>query len=105
MLLCFFILLCSAFGFCCVVWVIADWCTGSQNQATAVLILNERDARMMDLLLQEAKGAFSFKGKRNPVVLISYDLMHGTVGYDDMLFEEYERVLERYGAECYLIEP
>jgi hypothetical protein len=30
--------------------------------------------------------------------------MDGRVGRGDELFEEYDEILERYGAECYLID-
>ena len=105
MLLCFFILLFSVFGFCCAVWMLVDWKTATDNQAIAVMILNERDAKMMDLLLEDAKRSFFSKRARIPVVLISSELMSGTVGIDQTLFEDYERILDRYGAECYLIDP
>ena len=105
MLLCFFILLFSVFGFSCAVWMLADWGTAPNNQALAVLIMNQNDADLLDLLLEDARHSFFTKCSKSPVVLISSELMNGTVGFDDVLFEKYEQILDRYGAECYVIEP
>ena len=105
MLLCFFILLFSVFGFSCAVWMLADRGTAPNNQALAVLIMNQNDADLLDLLLEDARCSFFAKRARSPVVLISSDLMDGTVGIDGTLFEKYEQILDRYGADCYVIEP
>ena len=105
MLLCFFILLFSVFGFSCAVWMLADRGTAPNNQALAVLIMNQNDDDLLDLLLEDARCSFFAKRARSPVVLISSDLMDGTVGIDGTLFEKYEQILDCYGADCYVIEP
>ena len=60
---------------------------------------------MLDMLLHEAGSAFSRPRAARTVVLISTALMDGTVGFGEELLEHYENLLDRYGAECYLIQP
>ena len=73
--------------------------------ATAVVIMHHEDVCQLDLLLREARSVPFLKRRYPVVVLISTKLMDGTAGVGDELLPRYERLLERYGAECYLIDP
>lgn len=76
-----------------------------ENLAVAIEIRTREDADMLDMLLHEAGSAFSRPRPMRTVVLISTGLMDGTVGFGEELLEQYEDLLDRYGAECYLIQP
>ena len=95
----------AVFGFCCAVRIFAERIWTPEQLVVAIEILDLEDAEMLDMLLHEAGSAFLRKGRVRLVVLLSTALMDGTVGFGDELLEEYEALLDRYGAECYLIEP
>ena len=76
-----------------------------ENLTVAIEIRTREDADMLDMLLHEAGSAFSRPRAARTVVLISTALMDGTVGFGEELLEHYENLLDRYGAECYLIQP
>ena len=44
------------------------------------------------------------KGKARLVVLLSSELMEGTVGEGEDLYPEYQELLDLYDADCYLID-
>ncbi|MBR3895357.1 MAG: hypothetical protein IKJ35_09495 [Clostridia bacterium] len=95
----------AVFGFCCAVKMLAELLFPSDRIAVAVEIMEEQDARTMDLLLREAQTLSVGKGRGRMVVLISAALMDGTVGLGDTLDEEFAVLIDSYGAECYLIDP
>ena len=95
----------SVFGFYCFLRMVFDFFFARKLFWITVEIREERDADMLDMLLHEAGSAFLRKGRVRLVVLLSTALMDGTVGFGEELLEEYAALLDRYGAECYLIEP
>lgn len=95
----------AVFGFFCAVSAFLELLFASDRITAAVEVRERRDVDELDMLLAEARGAFLRKGKTRLVVLLSTDLMDGTVGEGDELHDEYADLLDRYGAECYLIEP
>ena len=97
-------LLFAVFGFCCAVWLACDWLFSSKRISVAVEIKNEKDADMLDMLLHEARSAFFKKQSVRPVVLVASELMNGVMGMGDELYERYAEVLDRFGAECYVID-
>lgn len=99
------ILLLAVFGFCCAVRLLSEWLFGSDRITVAIQIKDEKDADMLELLLHEARSAFFKKSALCPVVLVSVELMDGTLGVGEELYEEYAALLQHYGAECYLIDP
>lgn len=93
----------AVFGFYCALRMAADLFWNPKQIAIAVEVRNTKDAEMLDVLLHEAYSAFFRKGRRI-IVLLSSDLMNGTVGTDEDLFERYSDLMQSYGAECYLID-
>ena len=93
----------AVFGFYCAMRMLADLFWNPRQICIAVTVQNKKDAEMLDVLLHEAYSAFFRKGRRI-IVLLSSDLMNGTVGTDEDLFERYSDLMQSYGAECYLID-
>ena len=93
----------AVFGFYCALRMVADLFWNPKQIVVAVEVRNTKDAEMLDVLLHEAYSAFFRKGRRI-VVLLSAELMNGTVGTGEDLFERYSDLLQSYGAECYLID-
>ena len=98
------ILLLAVLGLCTAAWLLTDWLLGSDRITVAIQIKTEKDADMLDMLLHEAGSAFFKKRSQSPVVLVSVELMDGTLGEGDVLYDRYAKILERYGATCYLID-
>ena len=95
----------AVFGFYCALRLFADLFFASEQIVVAVEIRDQKDAEMLDVLLHEAWSAFFRKRHGRLVVLLSYELMDGRVGVGEVLFPAYLEILERWGAECYLIDP
>ena len=93
----------AVFGFYCALRMVADLFWMPKQLYVAIEVQNKEDAEMLDVLLHEAYSAFFRKGHRI-AVLLSSDLMNGTVGNGEELFEKYSDLLDSYGAECYLID-
>ena len=93
----------AVFGFYCALRMAADLFWNPKQIAIAVEVRNTKDAEMLDVLLHEAYSAFFRKGHRI-VVRLSGELMDGTVGVGEELFEKYSDLIQTYGAECYLID-
>lgn len=93
----------AVFGFYCALRMAADLFWNPKQLCIAVEVRNTKDAEMLDVLLHEAYSAFFRKGRRI-VVLLSSELMDGTVGLGEELFEKYSDLIDTYGAECYLID-
>lgn len=102
--LCGLILLFSTFGFCCALRMLTDWIFASRQICVAIEITEKKDADMLDVLLHEAESAFFRKSCVRPIVLVSSDLMNGIVGEGEELYPRYARMLDAFGAECYLID-
>ena len=93
----------AVFGFYCALRMVADLFWNPKQICVAVKVQNKEDAEMLDVLLHEAYSAFFRKGRRI-AVLLSSELMDGTVGLGEELFEKYSDLIDTYGAECYLID-
>ena len=94
----------AAYGIYCALKAMAEILFPAKQMAVAVEVCNEEDAEALDMLLYEAKLSFLRRGRTHLVVLLSTALMDGRVGLGDEIFEPYASLLERYGAECYLID-
>ena len=94
----------AVFGFYCAIRTVTDLLFPSRRLSVAVEVRDKKDAEQLDMLLEEAAVSALQRGTRL-VVLLSTDLMDGTVGVGDALFDSYDTLLERFGAECYLIDP
>lgn len=95
----------SVFGVYCALRTLVEWLSASERVAVAVEVRTKQDADVLDMLLHEARSAFLRRGHARIVVLVSTDLMDGTLGEGEELLDDYIDLLSRYGAECYLIDP
>lgn len=100
-----FVALLAAFGFCCALQTVLDRIFQPRNLSLAVEIRGREDADMLDMLLHEASSASFCLGRRRITVLISHELMDGTVGFGGRLLEEYQELLDAHGAVWYLFDP
>ena len=98
-----FAALLAVFGFYCALRMVVDLFWKPRQVCIAVTVQNEKDAEMLDVLLHEAYSAF-FRTRSRIVVLLSSELMNGTLGEGEELFEKYNDLMDAYGAECYLID-
>ena len=94
----------AIYGLSCAARVLTEWIFPQKRLVMAVELCTEEDARDLDLLLSMARTSVMRRGRGRICVLISTELMQGQMGQDLTLYEEYEALLEQYGAECYLIE-
>ena len=95
----------AVFGFYCAVRMFFELLFTPGQIAVAVEVREREDAEELDMLLHEARSTFLRKGKARIVVLLSSELMDGTVGKGEELDPHYGELLDEYGAECYLIDP
>ena len=95
----------AVFGFYCTVRLAFELVFTPGQIAVAVEVRDQTDVQELDLLLHEARSTFLRKGKSRIVVLLSSELMDGTVGKGEELDLRYAELLDEYGAECYLIDP
>lgn len=94
----------AAFGFLSALQLLIELLFDSGRVSAAIEVRSAEDAEELDMLLHEARVAFLRCGGARTVVLISTALMDGTVGVGDELDDEYLALLERYDADCYLID-
>ena len=95
----------AVFGFYCAARFFFELLFAPSQLAVAVEVREREDAEMLDMLLREARGSFLRRGRARLVVLLSYDLMDGSVGIGEELLPHYKELLEQFDADCYLIEP
>ena len=95
----------AIFGFYCMIKLFCELLFAPSQLAVAVEVRAREDAEMLDMLLREAQGSLLRIGRARLVVLLSYELMDGTVGIGEELLPHYKELLEQFDAECYLIEP
>ena len=93
----------AAFGLYCALRMLAESLFASDRIAVAIEIETRGDARDLDMLLHEARVLFGRRRGMRIVVLLSAELMDGTLGEGTTLSPACEELLERYGAECYLM--
>ena len=94
----------AAWGVYCALHAIAELLFPTHQISVAVEIRTMEDIENLDTLLYDAKQMFGRRGGMHTVVLLSSDLMDGRAGRGDELLDRYDEILERYGAECYLID-
>ncbi len=99
------LLACAIFGAYCAIKTLSEALFSSDRITVALEIRERRDADELDMLLREAQSTSLRRGRTRVVVLLSSDLMDGTVGEGDKLYDGYADLLDRFGAECYLIDP
>ncbi len=94
----------SVFGAYCAIKTLSETLFSSDCISVALEVREPQEIEDMDMLLREAQSLSIRRGRARLVVLISYDLMDGTLGEGEELYDDYMALLDRYGAECYLID-
>ena len=94
----------SIFGAFCAIVLLCEWLFASPQVVIAVELRTREDAAVLDLLLEEAEHTALRCGGTRTVVLISQFLMDGTLGTGTELYESVAELIDRYDADCYLIE-
>lgn len=94
----------AAYGVYCALKTLAEWLFPTEQIAVAVEVRTAEDVHALDRLLYDARASFLRRGRTRLIVLISEDLLDGTAGLGDRLFEPYETLLDQYDADCYLID-
>ena len=94
----------ALFGAFCAVLMLCDWLFASRQISVAVEVREREDAEILDFLLREAMRTSLCRGKARTVVLIASSLMDGTLGVGTDLFDHVSEIIDRYAADCYLIE-
>ena len=90
----------AVFGFVCAARALLDWAFPVRQITVAVEIRNREDADQLEMLLHEARSAAFGKGGAHLTVLLSSSLTE-----NDEIPDRIGKVLDRYRAECYLIDP
>ena len=94
----------AIFGAFSAIVLVCEWAFASPQVVIAVELHTQEDAASLDLLLEEAEHTALRRGSARTVVLISQSLMDGTLGTGTELCESVMELIDRYGADCYLIE-
>ena len=94
----------AIFGGFWAILLLCEWLFASPQVVVAVELHTREDAYAIDLLLAEAEHTALRCGGTHTVVLISQSLMDGTLGIGAELYESVTELIDRYDADCYLIE-
>jgi hypothetical protein len=94
----------AIFGAFSAIVLLCEWLFASPQVVIAVELHTREDAASLDLLLEEAEHTSVRRGGMRTVVLISQSLMDGTLGVGTELYESVMELIDRYDADCYLIE-
>ena len=94
----------AIFGLWCALKLIGEILFSPKCLVAAIELKNEKDAEMLDVLLQQAHSAFFRQGKGRTVVLISPKLLEGCLGTQGTPGEELLGLLARYGAVYKVID-
>lgn len=94
----------AVFGLWCAIKLASEAWLTPRCMMTAIEITNEKDAEMLDVLLQQAHSAFFRKTKGRTVVLISAGLLQGCLGTDGVPDRALLELLARFGAIYRIID-
>lgn len=94
----------AAFGLYCAMRMLVEALFSSDRIAVAIEVETHGDAEELDMLLHEARVVFGRRRGTRLIVLLSSALMDGTLGTGTELTPACEELLDRYGAECYLMD-
>ena len=94
----------AVFGAFSAITTLCEWLFASQQVVIAVELRTREDAIVLENLLEEAEHTALRRGGTRTVVLISQSLMDGTIGIGTELYESATELIDRYDADCYLIE-
>ena len=90
----------AVFGFTCAVQMIVEACFPMKQIVTMVQIQTPQDVEMLEMLLREAQMSFFQRRSARQGVLLSEALCENGQISEDVL-----RILKKYNADCYIIEP
>ena len=93
----------AVFGLWCALKLIGETLFSHKCLVAAIEITNEKDAEMLDVLLQQAHSAFFCQRSRRIVVLFDAPLLYGRLGHDGVPSEHVLELLAFYGAEYRVI--
>ena len=93
----------AVFGLWCALKLIGETLFSHKCLVAAIEITNEKDAEMLDVLLQQAHSAFFCQRSRRIVVLFDTPLLYGRLGHDGVPSEHVLELLAFYGAEYRVI--
>ena len=89
----------AVYGLWSVLKLIGDTLFSHGCLLAAIELTNEKDAEMLDVLLQQAHSASFCQKMRRIVVLIDVSLLQGCLGTDGVPSEQVLELLARFGAE------
>ena len=93
----------TVFGLWCAIKLASEALLVPRCIMTAIEIKDEKDAEMLDVLLQQAHSAFFCQRSRRIVVLFDAPLLYGRLGHDGVPSERVLELLAFYGAEYRVI--
>ena len=93
----------AVFGMWCALKLLGEIWFSHDCLYVAIEITNEKDAEMLDVLLQQAHSAFFCQRSRRVVVLFDAPLLYGRIGHDGIPSEQLLELLAYYGAEYRVI--
>ena len=93
----------AVLGLWCALKLIGETLFSHKCLVAAIEITNEKDAEMLDVLLQQAHSAFFCQRSRRIVVLFDAPLLYGRLGHDGVPSEHVLELLAFYGAEYRVI--
>lgn len=86
-------------GYCCIKLISSQVATPGAL-CNCVLIDSAEQVEVLPEIIEDALNSLFVIGRKKPVVFFSESLFdNGIVGYDGILFEEYERILDSYGLD------
>ena len=94
----------AVFGLWCTIKLLLEMLFSPHCLVVAIELTNEKDAEMLDVLLQQAHSAFFCQRMRRIVVLIDASLLQGSIGTDGVPSEQVIVLLARYGAQYRVME-
>ena len=96
----------AVFGFYCLIGTVLGFLCSDDRVWIAVTVKDKKDADMLDVRLHEAESAFFRKKGMRVTVLISQALFDAELigSVNGTLYDRYARILDYYGAECYMID-
>ena len=94
----------EVFGVFCAIVLLCEWLFASPQVVVAIELHTPEDAADLAYLLEEVQHTAIRRGSGRIVVLIAQPLMEGTLGMGTELYASVMELIDRYDADCYLIE-
>ncbi len=95
----------AVIGFFGILHVLLEVALRPKQITVAVVLQTRRDAEDLDILLCEARRSSCRGSGRRLLLVVSAELMDGTVGEAGKLNGAYAELVERYGAEVAFFSP